>query len=54
MDYDADLHRQMQSTFSGGEDYSDILYNSYSAKLRFNKTLLTKMYDDQLKVNEEL
>jgi hypothetical protein len=37
VEYDADMHRQMQSTYSGGEDYNDILFNSFSAKLYFNK-----------------
>lgn len=48
------MHRQMQSIYTGGEDYEDILFNSYSSKLKFSFQELTKMYDDQLKVNEEL
>ena len=54
VEYDADMHRQMQSTYSGGEDYDAILFNSFSEKLQFAKDQLTKMYDDQLKVNDEL
>ena len=44
----------MQSTYTGGEDYNEILFNSFSEKLQFTRDQLAKMYDDQLKVNEEL